>query len=155
MTANLVYGDHKISYIVTRNTRLVTKVRIHVHANGRVEVEAPLDRPDRDIREAVQKRARWISTRLAYHSAGRRNVVAREYKSGETHFYLGRRYQLKVIPAAGDPQARGQDRAYTERRQWAVDRSLWGLSRDIAGFDWENAAGGQKESRLRRLFGGG
>ncbi|MCV6603051.1 MAG: M48 family metallopeptidase, partial [Cohaesibacter sp.] len=75
---------------------LDSKVRIHVHPNGDVEVETPSDKSLADIKKAIYKRANWISNRLDEALAVRENVLPREYVSGETHFYLGRRYQLKI-----------------------------------------------------------
>jgi predicted metal-dependent hydrolase len=102
MKRAFVYGQQEIGYVVVRNPRLASKVRIHVHSNGRVEVEAPLGRSEREVSAAVRKRARWIVKRVGDQSQRRAGVLPREYKSGETCFYLGRRYQLKVIPAVAD-----------------------------------------------------
>lgn len=83
------------------NSALSSKVRIHVHPNGKVEVEAPPDKPPLEIGNAVYKRARWISKRLAEAERVREHALVREYISGETHFYLGRRYQLKIQESPG------------------------------------------------------
>lgn len=103
MRSAIVYGDRQIQFDVVPNQVLGTKIRIHVHPNAAVEVEAPVDASQRLIKEAVAKRARWIFTRLAELEEGRKHVLPREYISGETHFYLGRRYQLKVIETPRAP----------------------------------------------------
>lgn len=43
------------------------------------------------------KRARWIWESICEFSAQHEYVMPRKYVSGETQFYLGRRYVLKVI----------------------------------------------------------
>ena len=96
MPHSFMYGDHKISYQLTENPSLRTKIRIHIHSDGIVEVETPPAKTPEDITKAIYKRARWISNRLNENSVVRANVLPRAYISGETHFYLGRRYQLKV-----------------------------------------------------------
>lgn len=92
----LRYGDELIPYIVRVRPGRHHRVRIHVHSDGTVEVEAPEDATEADIGEAVQKRARWVYDHV--HNARRRlkHVLPREYVSGEQILYLGRRYSLKV-----------------------------------------------------------
>ena len=54
-------------------------------------------------RSAIRKRARWIKRNLDEAKRFREHALPREYVSGETHFYLGRRYQLKLVqPHAGE-----------------------------------------------------
>ena len=105
MNGVFIYGQKEIRYRVVQNERLKEKVRIHVLANGRVEVEAPPGSSMRQIGVAVRKRARWIAKRTADHLDRRAGVLPREYVSGETCFYLGRRYQLKVAPLAAGAKA--------------------------------------------------
>lgn len=97
MSGTVRYGERLIRFDVVPKEGLGAKVRIHVHPNARVEVEAPAGTPPDDVKGAVLKRARWIESQLAEIEEMRRHVLAREYVSGETHFYLGRRYQLKVV----------------------------------------------------------
>ena len=39
-------------------------IRVHVHPNGEVEVEAPESAPLSEIKAAVQRRARWVLKHL-------------------------------------------------------------------------------------------
>lgn len=102
MKNNFTYGNTEIEYVVAHNPRLLSKVRIHVHPNGLVEVESPAGKSLSEICTAVRKRARWIVRHIEATSQTRAHALPREYVSGETHFYLGRRYQLKIIEAAHD-----------------------------------------------------
>ncbi len=97
MSGSIRYGEREIRFDVVPSMMLDAKVRIHVHPNARVEVEAPLGTLAKDVKTAVIKRARWIANQLAEIEQARRQALVREYVSGETHFYLGRRYQLKVV----------------------------------------------------------
>ncbi|MBY3492562.1 MULTISPECIES: M48 family metallopeptidase [Rhizobium] len=92
----LHYGGEVIPYTVKVTTGRRERVRIHVHHDGTVEVEAPEEATAEEIGKAVQKRARWVHDHV--HDAKRRfeHVLPREYVSGEQVFYLGRRYSLKV-----------------------------------------------------------
>ncbi len=97
MNASLLYGDRHIPYNIVTSPTLTKKIRIHVHPNSRVEVEAPENHPLNEISLAVCKRARWIFKQLQMTEEVRKHACIREYVSGETHFYIGRRYPLKII----------------------------------------------------------
>jgi predicted metal-dependent hydrolase len=72
------------------------KIAIHVHPNGRVQVDAPPQTSLAEIKLAVSKRSRWLYGHLTRIREQLGWVLPREYVSGESHFYLGRRYVLKV-----------------------------------------------------------
>lgn len=103
MQPGISYGDKLIEYSISTNTELRERVRIHVHPNGTVEVETPPGKTDKEIAIAVLKRARWIDRNLRQFEKLREHCLPRQYVSGETHFYLGRRYQLKVLGDVRDP----------------------------------------------------
>ncbi len=97
MASTLHYGDTDISYDVISNPVLAKKIRIHVHPNSRIEVEVPNNHSLREIEDAVRKRSRWIVKQLESTRQIREHTLQREYISGETHFYIGKRYQLRII----------------------------------------------------------
>ncbi|MGE6391074.1 M48 family metallopeptidase [Psychrobacter pacificensis] len=76
------------------------KVVIKVHPDQRVVVTAPIDAIDEMIHDAMMKRARWIWQNLQDFAKRKDHVLPKRYVSGETQFYLGRRYVLKVIADA-------------------------------------------------------
>jgi predicted metal-dependent hydrolase len=95
------YGDEVIAFSLRRqSSRTVTRVAIHVEPDARVLVDAPDTAPLADVLAAVKKRARWISQHVGAARARRANVIPRDYVSGESLHYLGRRYRLKVIVKA-------------------------------------------------------
>jgi predicted metal-dependent hydrolase len=152
--ATLRYGDRQTDYHVAPAERLTSKILIHIHPGGLVEVEAPPDREVAVIQAAVQKRARWIFENLDSAKDARAYALPREYVGGETHFYLGRRYRLKVRAEPSAPSSvklvRGcieivapvADRAAIRRRlgQWyrvrAQDYFRRRLDEIAAGIDW-------------------
>lgn len=101
MISSISYGDEVIAYKLVRNPLLTRKLRIHVHPNGSVEVEAPETTPQCEIAPALRKRLRWVHQRLSEQKDVRTHTLPREYVSGETHFYLGRRCLLKVSASPG------------------------------------------------------
>lgn len=97
MRLTLRYGSKSTEYDVRESARLTAKLRIHVEPSGALTVEAPVGTPENKIRAGVQKRARWIMDHIDRFEDYRRHALPRDYCSGETHFYLGRRYKLKII----------------------------------------------------------
>ena len=95
------YGAESVRYTVRRQPdRKSRRVAIHVEPDGRVLVDAPEGASDRDIRVAVSARARWIHTHVKAARQRMALVLPREYVSGESWPYLGRRYRLRVLVKA-------------------------------------------------------
>jgi predicted metal-dependent hydrolase len=118
MRLTLHYGDKSAEYDVLECQRLTAKLRIHVEPGGRLVVEAPVGTPEAKIRAGVQKRARWIMDHIDRFEAYGRHAIAREYCSGETHFYLGRRYKLLLVDV--QPSAKGLVRLIAGRLEVAA-----------------------------------
>lgn len=98
----IAYGDEVIAFSLRRQpSRTVTRVAIHVEPDARVLVDAPDTAPLADVMTAVKKRARWISQHVEATRTRLAHVLPREYVSGESLLYLGRRYRLKVVIDAG------------------------------------------------------
>src|SRR5436190_15850559 len=70
--------------------------------HGRVRVAAPLAVSDDAVRLAVIDKLRWINRQRAKF-VGQARQSEREMVSGESHYFLGRRYRLRVVehPGAG------------------------------------------------------
>lgn len=116
MTENgdFYYGENKIHYEVVRKETtgksktdmIITekskprKVVIKVHPDQRVVATAPVNATDEVIHDAMMKRARWIWQSLQDFAKQQDHVLPKRYVSGETQFYLGRRYVLKVVTNA-------------------------------------------------------
>lgn len=110
------YGDRRLRFSWRLRDQAGTKARIHVYPNGLVEVETPQDTTLDEAKRALLKRARWVTRHLEDIEVRRSAVLDREYVSGETVFYLGRRYTLKVLPSETEQHVkmlRGQIRVMT------------------------------------------
>lgn len=90
----LIYGKHKIKYKLFRVDRKT--MEISVLPDMSVIVKAPLLADITRIQTKLKKRARWILKQQAYFNQFQPRMNERFYLSGETHFYLGKRYQLKI-----------------------------------------------------------
>lgn len=92
------YGDEIIRFRVrVQPDRRVPRVAIHVEPDGRVLVDAPSGATSASVLAAVRKRSVWISRQVEAARERRGGLQAREYVSGESLLYLGRRYRLKVV----------------------------------------------------------
>lgn len=94
---SLLYGDKVIYYSREHRRFDNDKLLIKVHDDGRVVAHAPLSVSEDIINAAMKKRVRWVWQQLeqVYHYLEK--AAPRQYISGESHFYLGKRYLLKVI----------------------------------------------------------
>jgi predicted metal-dependent hydrolase len=98
------YGNDTIHFDVIRKSQLPDtakkqgrKVVIKVHPDQRVVATVPFDANEDAIQEAILKRARWIWQSIDEFAKQKDTVLPKSYVSGETQFYLGKRYVLKVI----------------------------------------------------------
>jgi predicted metal-dependent hydrolase len=67
---------------------------------GRVRVAAPLALSDKAVRLAVIGKLGWIKRQIARFQ-GQQRQSERDMVSGESHYFLGRRYRLRVIEYDG------------------------------------------------------
>lgn len=94
---SLFYGDKVIYY--SRECHRIDSERllIKVHDDGRVVAHAPLSASEEMIKAAMTKRARWIWKQLEQIHQYLERMAPRQYVSGESYFYLGRRHLLKIV----------------------------------------------------------
>lgn len=99
-----IYGNDTIHYDVIRKSllgenakKVARKVIIKVHPDQRVVATVPFDASEETIQEAMEKRARWIWQSIHEFAKQKDAVLTKRYFSGETQFYLGKRYVLKVV----------------------------------------------------------
>ena len=88
------YGTKTITFKVKRATRKT--LAIEVHPDSSVQLIAPENATLEELRDKVLHRGKWIVKQQAYFETFLPTTPIREYVSGETHYYLGRRYVLKV-----------------------------------------------------------
>jgi predicted metal-dependent hydrolase len=93
----LKFGSKTIEYQVIFSDR--TTLGITVDPEMKVIVKAPIGTSLEKIAEKVRKKAPWIMKQQHYFLGFFPKITQRKYVSGETHFYMGRQYLLKVTPA--------------------------------------------------------
>ena len=100
---------------IERETVLVQDISIDLHRkriknlhigvyppDGRVRVSAPLHLGTEAVRQAVASRLSWIRKKQKLFAEQDRQSE-REYVSGETHYFQGRKYRLDVVEGPGRP----------------------------------------------------
>lgn len=88
------YGSQEIFYELKRSNRKT--LGIEVHPDSSVHIIAPIDSSINDIEKKIEKRAKWIVRQQGYFEQFLPRTPERKYVSGETHYYLGKSYMLKV-----------------------------------------------------------
>ena len=93
-------GNQKIYYNLKHSNRKTLGVMID--AKGKVQVSVPYETPNHKVREVLIKKGAWIMDQLKIVS----NIPVPETKrralSGESYYFLGRQYRLKVFEANYD-----------------------------------------------------
>ncbi len=70
------------------NLRVTRKLDIYVTASKKVPIEFIID--------FIEKHKKWIHKKVLYFEQFITNINDRNYESGESFFYLGKQYRLKV-----------------------------------------------------------
>ncbi len=97
MKYQLEYGSRKISYHLEFKKRKT--LGIAVKPDMEVLVKAPEGTPLERIEEKLEKRAQWIFRQQSYFLQFYPKMREKQYRGGESHFYLGRQYRLRVTIA--------------------------------------------------------
>ena len=89
------YGGTTIEYYLERSDRKT--MSIAVHPLGEIVIRAPQRASLDSIREKLHKRAFWIVQQQRHFEQFLPRTPARMYVGGESHYYLGRSYKLRII----------------------------------------------------------
>jgi predicted metal-dependent hydrolase len=95
MSDFFVFGSRKITYRLSYSDRKT--LGITITPDSEVLVKAPFETSKEKIEEKLNKRAAWIIKQQNFFLSFQPRATKRSYISGETHLYLGRQYQLKII----------------------------------------------------------
>ena len=92
----VTYGTTEIEYSIRRSHQR-NSAEVALDPEFGVVVTCPNHLDENQVENLVMKKAPWILQKLKYTQEGVIRPSVREYVSGETYQYLGRRYRLKVI----------------------------------------------------------
>lgn len=94
MTFKYKYGTTDIDYTIEYTDRKTLSIEVYPSLD--VNVIAPFNATVEEIEKKIIKRASWIIKQRRYFESFLPRIPVREYVSGETHLYLGRKFVLKV-----------------------------------------------------------
>lgn len=92
----VTFGETQIEYLIRRSDQRAT-ADVAIDPKEGVIVTCPSGLPESQIEEIIVKKAPWILRKLKRVEEVVAEPPKREYVSGETYYYLGRGYRLKVI----------------------------------------------------------
>jgi len=92
----VTYGKSQIDFSIRRSSARNT-LEVAVDPEVGVVVTCPSNLSETMIEKAVLKKAPWILRKISHIGQIVLKPPEREYVSGETYYYLGRGYRLKVI----------------------------------------------------------
>ena len=98
------YADEQIDFERLPREGVSTRILIKVLPDCRVQISAPISVSDSEVVAAASKRGRWIYQQLREFRSRQEHIRPRQYISGESHYYLGKQYLLKVIEAPDQVQ---------------------------------------------------
>jgi len=97
------YGNEVLRFERLPRNSCSRRVLIKVLPDLSIQALSPEGVSDKEVILAVKKRASWIHKKREAFREQQLHVRPRRYVSGESHFYLGKRYLLKVLV---DPSAK-------------------------------------------------
>jgi predicted metal-dependent hydrolase len=99
---HITFGQHSIPYRIHRQSQPV--FRVTVMSGGNVIVTVPDDKTVEEIQKRIQRKAKWIIKQIHFFEQQSLQLPPRSYVNGETHYYLGRQYRLKIDDSATTSQ---------------------------------------------------
>ena len=94
MKGRVAFGSNEIGYEVKFSKRKTLGIK--VYPTGDVEVLAPIDTSSEAIEQRVLRRAQWIVRQQNYFKELGERSPEKRFISGESHYYLGRQFLLRV-----------------------------------------------------------
>lgn len=133
------YGDFAQEVYLVSEQRQSFQLR--VKPSMEVVVKYPEECSEDEVRDFLKRKYRWLKKQLTYFEKFQMKQTEREYISGESYWYLGRQYQLKVVqsPAEGVKLSHGtfllntRDPKNREQKKELLDR--WFLDKRVEVFD--------------------
>jgi len=92
----LTYGKRQLVVDVVTGDR--KRLSVTVHPDLRITAKVPAGYELEVIRQRLEKRASWIARQLDFFERFQPLPTERKFVSGETHYYLGRQYRLRIRP---------------------------------------------------------
>lgn len=89
------YGNKTIPYTLIHSNRKT--LGITVTPGKQVIIRCPYNASRDKVNKVIHKKLKWISNKLFYFESLPDIAPKRKFVSGETHYYLGKQYRLKIV----------------------------------------------------------
>ena len=93
----LHYGDTVFAYTLFRRAHGKRKVALTVSPDGEIMASAAEGISLEQVEDVLRQKARWILETQETFAEQKRFASSYRYVSGESHFYLGRKYLLSIV----------------------------------------------------------
>lgn len=100
MEGAITFGTTVISYVANYVCRKTLAIK--VFPDGVVSIIAPLDTSKEQIEDKLRKRASWVLKQQRYFESFGERTPPKRFISGESHYYLGKQYILRVTEGKPD-----------------------------------------------------
>ena len=100
MQVDLSFGARKFAVEVTFSAR--KRLSVTVHPDLRITAKAPAGYEPAVLLRRLKKRSSWIARQVDFFERFQPLPTERKFVSGETHYYLGRQYRLRIRPGEID-----------------------------------------------------
>lgn len=114
-TDSVKYGTKILTYKIYLTKRIKT-VGITINPQQEIIVKSPVNADLGKVKEFVKKKASWIISKITYFDRLDIKPTKRQYLSGESHYYLGKQYKLKVVMADKDNVILNRNQIIVETR---------------------------------------
>lgn len=94
------YGKYEYKYLLERSKRKTFSLVVMPNLN--IILRVPLDSTEDQINKFLVNKWVWLKKQLNELERYKKNNVVKKYVSGESFYYLGRQYMLKVDKAVSD-----------------------------------------------------
>lgn len=91
---NFNYGEYSYKYSLLRSERKT--ISLIIKPDKSLVVKAPLKAKRDDIEEFLKRKWSWMEKQINYFNKYNKKKYKKEYVTGESFFYLGRQYRLRV-----------------------------------------------------------
>jgi len=88
-----------LGYTLLRSRKRRKTISLQVGQDGRIVIRAPFFTPRREIDEFFRTKEPWLRTRLQEREKAQAEGGPRTFEEGETFFFLGECYPLRIEPA--------------------------------------------------------
>ncbi|MCK5589313.1 MAG: M48 family metallopeptidase [Candidatus Pacebacteria bacterium] len=89
-----IYGKSEYKYYLDKQERKTFALIISPSMS--IILKTPLETKNKEINDFLKRKVFWIDKQLDFFKNFKKKVSKKEYVSGESFLYLGRRYMLKV-----------------------------------------------------------